>query len=236
MAPSWRALLLVFATAAAVVALAGSADAAITFRASSSANASSATSVSVPAPAGLISGDVEVVSVVAGSGTVTITASGWTLIRSTNKGGFIESLYWKAAGSSEPSSYTFSVSAATNLTAGIDDFSGVSTTTPVDTSVSTNSTSTTANCNAVTTSAANEAVICAPSALANVSVTAPTGLTERWELGGTGVTGEASDYIQATAGSTGIKAATLSASHPWITTTVALKVGTGTLGATASSS
>src|SRR5947209_5701142 len=106
MAPSWRALLLAFATSAAVVALAGSADAAITFRSSSSANASSSTSVSVPAPAGVISGDVEVVSIVEGT-TGTITATGWTSIRTTSKGGFIEALYYKVAGSSEPSSYTF---------------------------------------------------------------------------------------------------------------------------------
>ena len=225
-----------FATSAAVVALAGSADAAITFRSSSSANASSATSVSVPAPAGLISGDVEVVSIATGSNSVSITATGWTLIKSTNKVGYIEALYDKVAGASEPSSYSFSVSAATNLTAGIDDFSGVSTTTPVDASVSANGTSTTANCNSVNTTAANEAVICAPSALSNVAVTPPAGLTERWELGGTGVTGEASDFIQASAGATGTKAATLSASHAWITTTVALNVGTGTLGATASGS
>src|SRR5205807_4560235 len=154
--------------------------------------------------------------------------------RTTSKGGFIEALYYKVAGSSEPSSYTFSVSAATNLTAGIDDFSGVNTTSPVDTWASANSNGTSATCS-LTTAAANEAVICAPAALANVSITPPTGMTERWELGGTGVTGEAADYLQASAGATGTKSATLSASSAWIAIVVALQVGSGTLGASVTS-
>jgi hypothetical protein len=237
MAWSRRATLLALVALALVLSAGARADAAITYRSSSSANASSSTSLTIPAPAGLVSGDVMVVSLVTDSGTVSLTASGWTLIRSTNKGGFIEALYYKVAGSSEPSSYSFSSSASTNLAGGILDYSGISTSTPVDVSVSANSSSGNANCNSVTTTVNNDVVICAPAFPADVTVTPPSGLTERYDVSGTSVTAEASDYILAVKGSTGTKAAVPSPStNAWITTTVALKVGSGTLDATANPS
>jgi len=102
----------------------------VAFRSSDSYNsgASTTSSVVINAPAGMAAYDYIIIAIIT-SGTPTITPpSGWTL-RTTavnmSTGTAQLSEYWKLASSSEPSTYTFSLSVASNATAVIAAYSGV---------------------------------------------------------------------------------------------------------------
>src|SRR6266480_95152 len=92
-------------------------------------------------PPGTVAGDVMIASIAFGLDTPTITPpAGWTLVRrvtSSSKTTGYDSMavYWRAADASDASvsSYTFTISNATNgWVGGIQSFSGVDTTTPID--------------------------------------------------------------------------------------------------------
>ncbi|HLF79735.1 MAG TPA: RHS repeat-associated core domain-containing protein [Dehalococcoidia bacterium] len=109
----------------------------IAFRAASSAGAASGvTSLVVNKPSGVAQNDVMVASIAVRPKTAVITPpSGWTLVRrSNNSNSNTNSLavYTKVAGSSEPSSYTWTFDTSTGSAGGIQAFSGVDTTTPVN--------------------------------------------------------------------------------------------------------
>ncbi len=111
-------------------------------------NSGTGCNFSVSAPSGLAPGDVEIAQVTVGSGTgayPSYSFPGWTQIRldqyyeSTGPTYWEQYLLYKVAGSSEPSSYSFTQpSNNTNYnvawTASITAYSGVNTTTPIDVS------------------------------------------------------------------------------------------------------
>src|SRR5262249_42098636 len=91
---------------------------------SASSGASTATSLNINRPSGTVANDVMVASITAhaGSGTPTITPpSGWTLVVNTPQSSqsLTVSAYWKVTGTSEPASYTFTVSPSSGLAGGI---------------------------------------------------------------------------------------------------------------------
>src|SRR5262249_11448319 len=119
-------------------------DPAISLKASSTA-AADATSVAVSIPTGTAQNDVMLaqIAVIGGTGQTITPPSGWTLIRrdnSTNKDA--QAIYYKVAGSSEPASYTFTVSASNKIVAGIVSYSGVDVSNPIDVSSGANGTGT----------------------------------------------------------------------------------------------
>ena len=102
---------------------------AIAFRAAASAAAVS-TALTLSKPSGVVSGDV--MFAVIGTGGLTITpppGGGWTQLASTATNS-PSTLFWKVAGSSEPTSYKFDASGTGDLSGIIAAFSGAVTTTP----------------------------------------------------------------------------------------------------------
>src|SRR5439155_5817001 len=96
-------------------------------RSSSSLSLPSATSATVSRPAGAAAGDVLLALVgVRGSGNLTPPA-GWTLLRTDSRA----SLYDHVAGASEPSGYTWTLSAPSSVMAAILDYSGAEPAAPV---------------------------------------------------------------------------------------------------------
>jgi len=188
----------------------------------------SATSITVSVPSGVSNGNVMLAQIgFKGGNSVTVTdPSGWTFIRQENGNstGIGVRLYYRVA-SSEPASYKWTFSASEAATAGIAAYSGVSTTNPIDASSgagsSANGTSITAP--AVTTTAPNDMVVGFFSTGKNQVITQPSGMTEHWDVTpGSAIESETADVLQASAGSSGSKTATVSGSASWVGQLVAL--------------
>ncbi|MFA6465870.1 MAG: LamG-like jellyroll fold domain-containing protein, partial [Desulfurivibrionaceae bacterium] len=141
----------------------------------------------------------------------------WTLIRSdTASNGNMGTLatYYKIAGTSEPSSYTFTFSAATTGAVGsILAFSGVDTTSPIDQQNgqrTPNSVDHTAP--SVTTTSSGDMLVTAHAYASSRSWTPPPGMTEQVDIASTtgagGIALEVNTEPQATAAVTGPRTAT----------------------------
>src|SRR5229473_6651810 len=110
----------------------------IAFRAAASAGvASGVTTLTITKPTGTVQNDVMITSIAIRPNTATIALlAGWTLVqRVDNANTSVNSLavYWKVAGASEPASYAWTLgNAPTGAAGGIQTFSGVDTTTPID--------------------------------------------------------------------------------------------------------
>jgi MSHA pilin protein MshD len=111
---------------------------AIAFRAAASAAANSGVlTLAINKPTGTVQGDVMVAAIGFRPATATVTPpSGWTLVRSvqnnSGSGPPAVNVYRKVAGASEPANYAWTFSSSTGTAGGIQTFSGVDTTTPVD--------------------------------------------------------------------------------------------------------
>ncbi len=188
------------------------------FRSASSAGAASGT-LTINKPAGTQTGDVMVTTIAVRPGTATITASGWTLIRRMdNSSGNSNSLavYYKVAGSSEPTSYSFSFSTSTGAAGGIASFIGIDTANPVDTDAGQNtSSSLTHAAPSVTTRYANDMVVTSHAFASSATFIPPSGMTEAFDvasisIGSTGESIEGNYQLQSAIGATGTRTATAS--------------------------
>lgn len=156
----------------------------VSFRSSSQASVQSG-NLSIAQPAGTSSGDVMVATIAARPSSITVTApSGWTLVRQVvQSSGSTLSLqtYYKVATSSEPSSYTWTMSTSgfVGASGGILSLSGADTSNPVDAeSGQANASSTSQAAPSVTTTQSNSMLITAHAIDSSVTWTAPTGMTE----------------------------------------------------------
>jgi hypothetical protein len=201
-----RAALGLIAVTAALVLGASPASAAITYRSSTTNTAAATNSIVLSTPADVQVGDVMVASV---------------------------ALVGASAPGTEAATYTWSLaSGSLNWDGGIVDYAGVSAT-PLDRAASSGGNSGNAACTGVTTTTANDLVIVAAADRNIVTFTPPTSMTERFELGQTGVSLEHSDVLQAAVGATGTKTATPSNNgQAWACHVVSLKPSTGTLAVT----
>ena len=104
--------------------------------AASDAAASGILSLSIDKPAGTQPGDIMVASIAVRADTPTITApSEWTLVRQTNNTNSTDNslaTYYRVAGSSVPANYSWTFSASTGSAGGIQAFSGIDPTDPID--------------------------------------------------------------------------------------------------------
>lgn len=119
------------------------------------------TQLTLSKPSDAQSGDLLLANVsVDGGSPAAITApTGWTLIgRTDNDTDISIASYYKAAGASEPSSYTWSISPQTHAAGGITRYTGVDTSNPIDTFASSTGRGTTATAPSITTTAANDEV------------------------------------------------------------------------------
>ncbi len=171
-------------------------------------------------PATTGSRDVLIASVyarLAGSSTIT-PPSGWTLIRrdssASGYSSLTQALYYKVATSAEPSAYTWSVGSQASAAGAIMDFKGIDTTSPVDShSGAFTPRSTSFVAPSVTTTAKNDTVVGFFSTNSTKTLRAPASMAEvfnvRWASRTWSLAGEGAGYVQAVAGPTGTKTATI---------------------------
>ncbi len=172
-------------------------------------------------PTGTVQNNIMIAAIAVRPDTATITApSGWTLVRKdTNSSAIPDQIntYSKAAGASEPASYSWTISANTGAAGGILSFSGVNTASPIDVSGGQQVTGTTTSMAApsVNTTEVNAMLVTSycvtSSGTAGSAWTSPTGMTEAVDVStSSGSAGESLgiDYVvQIAAGATGTKTA-----------------------------
>ena len=184
----------------------------IQFKSATSNGAAGGTSLVLSTPAGVVDGDVMIASVGYGltSSPLTITppaAGAWTLVRYTQQGAtnvYGLAVYVRVA-SSEPASYTWTFSSATNSAGGIGAYINVDTGTPVDVENGGNSV------RAATTTQPGAMLVATFHGASATAFTPPAGMSERYDrFAGASNTVDVAqaDVIQAVAGTTGLKTPT----------------------------
>jgi hypothetical protein len=169
--------------------------------------------LTISKPTGTAQNDVMIASIAVRPNTVTITPpAGWTLVRRMDSAtGTSNSLaiYRKAAGASEPASYTWTLSTHTGAAGGIQTFTGVDTTNPINVENGwATAAATTHSTPDVTTTVANTMLVTSH-AVANADTWSPPfGMTEAFDILGANEAIEGSYVLQAAAGATGPKTAT----------------------------
>ena len=187
--------------------------------------------LTLPVPVGTGSGDVMVAHVIVRTAGNTITPpAGWNLVlRQDSSSSISTATYVKVAGSSEPSSYTWSFVAAREASGGIASYLGVDITTPVDASHAqyNNSTSNVDN-SGVTTTTANDMLVYIVGIVVATTVNVPSGFTEQWRTtSSSSTTSEMSQEIFSSSGATGTIHGTNSGSTSNVTILIALKPSGG---------
>jgi hypothetical protein len=180
-------------------------------------------SVAVSQPSGHWASGNLLIAVVAGStsATASITApSGWTLVANSPAASLVQiSVYSYPITGTPPTSFTWSASEA-YMSACIAEYTGFS---GVDTSAVNHGSSTSPSWTAITTSAANEAVILALGNYTNSTLTWPSGYTQEVTTSNsTHCYTYLADATQSSAGSTGALTGTFASSESWATVTLAL--------------
>lgn len=191
---------------------------------SATTSGGSGTDVVVTKPTGVVAGDV-MVAIVGGqvaSDTFTVSApSGWVEMEVGSSGTLVLYMFLKVAGGSEPADYTFTYSVSVaQRRAGIQNYIHVDNTTPQDAAATGNTGPlTTATGLSITTVTDNAWLVLGVATQAAVTITPPTGFTERY------VSGRANfqDDEQTSAGASGNKDATLSSNSTWVTVMGALR-------------
>jgi hypothetical protein len=191
-------------------------------------NATAATTLAISRPAGTVAGDVLVASLTLNGATVLGAPAGWVQIAAiTTVSNPKAYAYYHIAGPTEPASYAWTLSSSAVSSGGIARYSGVSTTSPLDSPASTVTSAAAVSsltAPAVTTTRPGTMLIGAAainSSNATVLITGPSGMAQRWDLGGKRQ--EFDDGIQAAAGSSGPKTWTLSAAREGVAWLAALR-------------
>lgn len=195
------------------------------------ATSTAAGSITIAKPAGTVAGDVLVACLALNGGQVASggVPAGWSPIASnvaiSNPHVFG---YVKVAGSAEPADYRWTLSSSLTSGAGIARYSGVSASTPLDTTATSASgaaTSTPAVPGVTTTTAGAMLVSCMAmnSSSTTNTIASPAGMTQAWDIGGK--RHEVADGVQAAAGASGAKSWTFSAAREWAGWLGALRPG-----------
>ena len=190
------------------------------FRAAASKAAASGSLV-INKPTGTVQNDVMVASIAVRPNTATITApSGWTLVRRTNNTNSNPNslaTYYKVAGSSEPTTYTWTLGSSAGAAGGIETFSGVNTSDPIDVEAGQNTANAvTLTAPSVTTTSAYEMLVTSHAFASSATFTKPTGMTEAFDIASVTVPNSGGEAIEGnyqsltSAGATGSKTATAS--------------------------
>jgi hypothetical protein len=184
-------------------------------------NATASARITIDRPQGTQAGDV-LVSCIATNGA-NLTASGapagWTRVAAVTTASNPRVYgYYRVATASEPASYTWALSSSVASSGGIARYAGVNTAQPVAAGVQTASgaAATSGAVPGVTTVDPGSMVVgCmgTNTSATTVTMTSPAGLTEVWDLGGKRQ--DYADATQATAGPSGTKTWTFSASRAW---------------------
>jgi len=192
-------------------------------------------SIAIDRPAGTSAGQTMLASIVISDDDPAYTApAGWTLVRQDSMKDMLrQAIYVKVAGSSEPASYTWTVPSARRIAGGITTFDGIDATHPVDAvNGATTSASTSVTAPAITTTMPNTILVELAAVASDGTLTAPGGMTEGWEAAAPGAStrkntrgavASLSYALQASAGSTGGRTATVSTAGRGIGVLLALR-------------
>ena len=204
----------------------------VTFRAKAAANADATTSITITKPTGTTTDDILIALIVNDATRVLTPPSQWTeLFRATNVD-HQAALYWKKAGASEASNYTWSWTGDTDAKGIILAYYNVDPTTPLDTQAAQNNAGTSHDAPTITTTYADAHLVALYSAFNGTTFTwtPPTSFTEREDDWNDRLSIEVADLIQNTPGPSGAKTATpalssngrghLVALNPRLTTTL----------------
>ncbi len=202
----------------------------ISFRSSSTGTNATATTLVIPKPAGVASGDVLVASVsVRGSPTIT-PPSGWTSVVDTPNGSVIrQAVFVHVAGASEPASYTWTFSKAQSAAGGVSAYQGVDTANPIDASGGqANPSSSTIAAPSITTTHDGDLIVGFFGIATIADLTPPGSMAERFDVAVPSTnqykaSAESADETQASAGTTGPRAATADHSAASVGQLVALR-------------
>ena len=190
-------------------------------------NGAGGPSLTIGVPAGTQSGDVMVAFVVVrqASNTITPPAPWIRVLQQNTSSSLATATYEKVAGSSEPTSYTWSFGTAGEASGWIASYIGVNTTTPVDAKYAQYNVSTSNVDNSgLTTTVANDMLVYAVGIVAATTVNDPAGFTEKaYTASNSLTTAEMSQNIFASVGTTGTIHGTLSVSNSNITQLIALE-------------
>ena len=149
------------------------------------------------------------------SNSATLTApGGWMeVLTDPHSGGALQMSIWRRVASSEPASYTWSISSAFNIAIACGAWSGRDTTTPINASGSQeNASSTSITAPSITTNVDGCDIVYAGCRQGSSGFTPDAAFTERSDHGstdaGSNVAMETADRVQATLGATGTATAT----------------------------
>jgi hypothetical protein len=194
------------------------------------------TNLTVAKPSGVAQGDFMLANIAINDGSMpSVTApSGWTQILRTDYDTNISIVsFWKVAGASEPSSYTWQLSPQTRAEGGITRYTGVDTTNPIDAAAGNFGHGNTATTSAITTTGANEEVVALYAAHVGGNnhdgayFSTSTGMTEKYDDSFTtaGPSIAADDAVQVSAGTTGSKSTIITGPQKdWASQLIALRV------------
>ena len=190
-------------------------DPAVTYRDAQTATTAGATSLVINVPAGVQANDLLVAHIARTGNAAINTPSGWTAAGGTNNGNFIrQATYYRVASGSEPASYTWTWTGSQPAAGGMSAYYGVKGTSPLDVvgtaTTSNNTTSITAP--GLTTTTDDALVLAFFASNSNSTYSTAAGMTERHEAATTGMSLATDDMSQATAGATGNKTSTATAS------------------------
>jgi IPT/TIG domain/Putative Flp pilus-assembly TadE/G-like len=212
--------------------------------ASSTTNATSNTSSSLllARPAGTSSGDFLLAQVLFNSGSNLSVSppAGWSLARKTTIGTTTlgQAIYYKVAGTSEPSSYIWSFGSSVEAAGGILRYTGVDTATPFSPSAGNGSigsgntgSGSTLTASSINTTNTNTRIVTFFGHENDTSLSTPFSMTERYEKqqnnSGQDLTVAVDDDNVSSSGSTGNKSSSAGSSNNWIAQMVALKPAPG---------
>ena len=179
--------------------------------------------LTISVPAGTVANDVMIASIAVQLYTAGVTPpAGWTLVRRINNTANTTNslyVYLRVAGASEPASYTWVVQNLAYAAGGIQSFSGVDISGPIDVENGQNTGDDKPKTPSVTTTVANAMLVTTHTLASSGTWTPPTGMTKAYETATTlplpNNLGQAilgSYALQAAAGATGQKQAFTTAS------------------------
>ncbi len=170
----------------------------------------------------VVVGDLMLASIAVHGGSAAVIStvpSGWAQIERTNNDVNIALVsYWKIAGASEPSTYTWVIDGQTTAEGGITAYGGVIGAAPIDVAAGNIGLGTTATTSEITITAANEQIVAifavdeGKSNHAGTYFTTSSGMTEKFDTANTpyGPAMAQDEVIQATAGVVGSKSSAIS--------------------------
>ncbi|MCH9034472.1 MAG: hypothetical protein IID42_08210, partial [Planctomycetes bacterium] len=214
----------------ALICAAQDANAQVTFEQVETATTLNFINLDIAKPTGTVENDLLIAVISNEKGTID-TPAGWTVIATALDGNRNQSrttVFYKVAGPSEPSLYTFTSTNNKKASGAILRYSGIDPSSPIDVSAFATGSSINPTAPDVTTTVDSTRVVRLFGARKGPDATDPypPGTTGRFAIDAAGKAASgAADAAQASAGATGTAAFLLSAADGWVAVTVAIKLG-----------